>query len=226
MKMLRLGLCFVGLLVGVFELYAADPVTLKLRYPEGRTVRYKNRFSFRYFSDKGEIILKEGTFEVRTYGEWRSRETVVLAEAEGAKGDSVKVIAGMDKAGSRVMLSGQQLTYKTFPYTLDMLDKLLFSWGVGPGGRPDRFGPEFPTFKMEREDMITDLRQVWMPGLTPVLPEKAVGVGETWTGEQRIEAPFYNFAVGNEPSLIAFTSTYKLKKIKKKKEKRCLNLFY
>ncbi len=79
MKMLRFGLCFVGLLAGVFELYAADQVVLKLRYPEGRTARYKNKYSFQYFSDKAEISLSEGTFEVRIYGEWRSQETVVPA---------------------------------------------------------------------------------------------------------------------------------------------------
>lgn len=132
-------------------------------------------------------------------------------------GDSAKVTARIDKAGSQATLSGERLTYEQFPYTLNMLNNLSFAWQIAPGGRATGFGPDFPAFKVERRDMITDLRQVWMPGLVPVLPDQAVSVGYTWEGEQSIEVPFYKFSAGIEPSLMQFRSTYKVKKIKNKK---------
>ena len=218
MKVLRWILCAMGMLVGVLEVYATDQVMLKLQYPEGRVVRYKNKYRLEYFSDKAEIILREGTFGVQGYGEWRSREMVV----EG--GDSAKVMAKVDKAGSQATLSGERLTYEQFPYTLDLLNDLSFVWRIAPGGQVVEFDPDFSAYKAERKDMITDLRQVWMPSLAPVLPDQAVSVGDTWEGEQRIEVPFYDFDAGFEPSLVQFTSTYKLKKVKKQKGYRVVEI--
>ena len=211
MKILRWILCAMGIMVVGGEVCAADQVMLKLQYPEGRVVRYKNKYRLEYFSDKAEIILREGTFGVQGYGEWRSREMVV----EG--GDSAKVMAKVDKGGSQAMLSGERLTYEQFPYTLDLLNDLSFVWRIAPGGQVVEFEPDFLAYKAERKDMVTDLRQVWMPSLAPVLPDQAVSVGDTWEGEQRIEVPFYDFDAGFEPSLVQFTSTYKLKKVKKQK---------
>ncbi len=218
MKILRWILCAMGMLVGVLEVYATDQVMLKLQYPEGRVVRYKNKYRLEYFSDKAEIILREGTFGVQGYGEWRSREMVV----EG--GDSAKVMAKVDKGGSQATLSGERLTYEQFPYTLDLLNDLSFVWRIAPGGQVVEFDPDFSAYKAERKDMITDLRQVWMPSLAPVLPDQAVSVGDTWEGEQRIEVPFYDFDAGFEPSLVQFTSTYKLKKVKKQKGYRVVEI--
>jgi hypothetical protein len=218
MMVLRWVLCTVGVLAGILEVCAADQVVLELRYPEGRTVRYQNRYRLEYFSDKAEFILGEGTLGVQSYGEWRSRERV----SEG--GDSVKITARVDKAGSQVTLLGRRLTYEQFPYTLNMLNNLSFAWQITPEGRATGFGPDFPAFKIERQDMITDLRQIWMPGLAPVLPDLAVTVGYTWEGEQRIEEPFYSFSAGVEPSLMQFTSTYKVKKIRKKKGHRVVEI--
>ena len=218
MKVLRWILCAMGMLVGVIEVYATDQVMLKLQYPEGRTLRYKNKYRLEYFSDKAEIILREGTFGVQGYGEWRSREVVVEA------GDSAKVMAKVDKGGSQAMLSGERLTYEQFPYTLDLLNNLSFVWRIAAGGQVVEFDPDFSAFKTERKDMITDLRQVWMPGLAPVLPDRAVSVGYTWEGEQRIEVPFYDFDAGFDPSLVQFTSTYKLKKVKEQKGYRVVEI--
>ncbi len=204
----------VGILVGVLEVNATDPVVLTLRHPEGRIARYKNKYRLEYFSDKAEMILREGSFGVQSYGEWRSREVVAVNDARA------KVTAVVDKAGSQATLSGQRLTYEQFPYTLDRLNDLSFVWEFSPEGRAVEFEPDFPAFEVVRKDMITDLRQIWMPGLAPVLPEQAVSVGYTWEGEQRIEAPFYNLDAGLEPSLVQFTSAYKLKKIKKQKGHR------
>ncbi len=218
MKVLRWILCAIGIMMVGGEVYATDQVILKLQYPEGRVVRYKNKYRLEYFSDKAEIILREGTFGVQGYGEWRSREMVV----EG--GDSAKVMAKVDKGGSQAMLSGERLTYEQFPYTLDLLNDLSFVWRIAPGGQAVEFDPDFSAYKAERKDMITDLRQVWMPGLAPVLPDHPVSVGDTWEGEQRIEVPFYDFDAGFEPSLVQFTSTYKLKKVKEQKGYRVVEI--
>ena len=218
MKVLRWILCAMGIIVVGGEVCAGDQVILKLQYPEGRTVRYKNKYRLEYFSDKAEIILREGSFTIQSYGEWRSREMVV------AGGDSAKVMAKVDKAGSQAMVSSERLTYEQFPYTLDLLNDLSFGWRIAPGGQVVEFDSDFSTFKVQRKDMITELRQIWMPGLAPVLPDQAVSVGDTWEGEQRIEVPFYDFDAGFEPSLVQFTSTYKLKKIKKQKGYRVVEI--
>ena len=216
-KVLRCILCAIGIMVGG-EVCAADQVMLKLQYPEGRIARYKNKYRLDYFSDKAEMILREGSFTMQGYGEWRSLEMVV----EG--GDSVKVMAKVDKAGSQAILASERLTYEQFPYTLDLLNDLSFVWRIESGGQVGAFDPDFSAFKARRKDMITDLRQVWMPGLAPVLPDRAVSVGDTWEGEQRIEVPFYDFDAGFEPSLVQFASTYKLKKVKEQKGYRVVEI--
>ena len=218
MKILRWILCAMGIMVMGGEVCAADQVMLKLQNPEGRTVRYKNKYRLEYFSDKAEIILREGTFGVQVYGEWRSREVVVET------GDSAKVMAKVDKGGSQAMLSGERLTYEQFPYTLDLLNNLSFVWRIAPGGQAVEFDSDFSAYKAERKDMITDLRQVWMPSLAPVLPDQPVSVGDTWEGEHLIDAPFYDFDAGFEPSLVQFTSTYKLKKVKEQKGYRVVEI--
>ena len=129
-KVLRWILCATGMLVVGGEICAADQVMLKLQYPEGRIARYKNKYRLDYFSDKAEMILREGSFTMQGYGEWRSREVV-----EG--GDSVKVTASVDKAGSQAILTGERLTYEQFPYTLDFVERPFICLGDcarGTGG--------------------------------------------------------------------------------------------
>ena len=46
---LRWILCAMGMLVVGLEVYAADQVILKLQYPEGRVVRYKNKYRLEFF---------------------------------------------------------------------------------------------------------------------------------------------------------------------------------
>lgn len=214
--MLRLGVLAMLVFVGQSE---AEPVVLQISYPAGRIAQYKNKYSLEYFSNKAEIIESSGSFEIRSYGEWRSREIVQKIEE-----DTIKVVATVDKAGSQVILAGQRLSYEQFPYTLDLINDRAFSWGIAPGGAPVAFSPEFPVFRVDRQDLITDLRQVWMPGLALVLPEGPVEVGDTWVGQQEIEVPFYRMSGGNKPSLMWFTSTYKIKKFKKKKGHRVVEI--
>ena len=209
-KCVLFGLCLLGLFEPVV---GQEKVSLRLLYPEGRTVRYKNKHSLYYFSDKGEIILASGSFDARHYGEWQSREVVVPIEGDGT---GVRVVASISKAGSQATLMGSRLSYEDFPFTLDMLNDREFSWQVSPEGDINRFQPDFPAFKIERQDMITDLYQFWVPEIAPVLPEGPVGKGDTWQGEQVFERRFFSMDVGGT-CVTQFTSTYKVKKIKKKK---------
>ena len=212
--MIQKGVLFGLCLLGMFEpVLGQEKVTLRLVYPEGRTVRYKNKHSFYYFSDKGEIILVSGSFDARHYGEWQSREVVIPVEGDET---GVRIVASISKGGSQGTLLGNRLSYEDFPFTLDMLNDRKFSWHVSSEGHIDRFDPDFPAYKIERQDMITDLYQCWVPGMAPVLPGGPVGKGDTWQGEQTFERRFASMDVGGK-CVMQFTSTYKVKKIKKKK---------
>ena len=196
-----------------------EKVALRLMYPEGRTLKYKHTSSFEFNSDRAELLLLSGSGSARVVidGEWRSLEEVRAVgpkEGEEAKEDDVGIRATIERADSRVAVGGQVLTYEQFPFTLDGLKGREFSWRVSPvKGRVSDFSPEFRPYELPRQDMVTDLWQVWAPELYPALPEGPVGEGDTWTGAQTFET-YLTGATGK--ALVDLTSTYRVKKIQDK----------
>ena len=225
MKM-RIGLFVLGL-CSLFLAMAgpvdAQKVKLKLQFPEGRKARYKNSTSFEYFSDRAELILMSdgGSLRARIDGEWRSHEDVVKPEpdppSEKIEPGVVGIRAQIRKGDSRAIFLGERQTYEQFPYTLDRLNDRDFSWRISPAGEVHEFQPEFRAYRVERQDMVTDMFLAWMPEFCPSFPEEPVGEGDTWTGERKFERPFATMDWLGKKATLAFKSTYRIKKIKEKK---------
>jgi len=201
----------------------AESVALKLNDPIGRTASYRNKYSFEYYGNRAELILTStsgsGSLRVNVDGEWRTREEVVQPVAlpnEEVPEGVVGVLAKVNNGSSRAVFMGERQTYEQYPFTLELLNDRAFSWRIMPDGTVDKFEPDFPSFRVERVDMITDLYQVWVPSLRPTLPENPVSVGDTWTGEHRYERPFASMDMMRRNSLVAFNSTYRVRDIKKR----------
>ncbi len=214
------------LLSGLFFLgsgpvYGAVKVALLLTYPEGRRVRYKNTYSIEYFSDRAELILMDpGSISMGFDGEWRSWESVGKAEfqlgGEIEEGE-VGMLGTIEKADSRALFANSRLTFEQYPFALDLLKGRQFSWRISPDGRVHHFDPNFRVYEVKRQDLVTDIFQFWMPGLCPVLPEGAVGEGDTWTGERTFERSFASMDLMGKKARMNLKSTYEVKKIKEKK---------
>lgn len=226
MKPLKLLVCF-GLCLSVLCIgpgspaRAQDKVEIKLSHPEGRTVIYKHKYAFAYQSDRAELLIagrtQQGSTDGQIQGEWKSHETiqpVVPVRGEEIEPGTVQVTATIKDGVNSFFFERKRLTYDQYPFTLDQLDNRQVFWRVAPDGSIGGFYPDFSPMEINRADIITDIWQVWIPELHPVLPKGAVGKDDTWTGEQRFER---NFQMLDMAGVVEFKSTYKVKKISKKK---------
>ena len=220
MRILKLTLIF-GLLVSVAADCWAQPTALALKFPEGRKARYKHKFRVEYYSNMGEqIVMQSGHIRVIIDNEWRSHEEVVVPQAlpgktipEGVMG----VRAEIKKGASAAIFLGEKQTYEQFPFTFDMFNDRVFTWQVTPEGQVQKFEPDFPAFRVERQDLITDMYQGAMPAFAPVLPDGPVSKGDTWTGERDFWRPFASMDMLGRDSQIKIKSTYEVKNIKSSK---------
>ncbi|MBT3603255.1 MAG: hypothetical protein HOE48_08070 [Candidatus Latescibacteria bacterium] len=199
----------------------AEKVELKLKHPEGRTVEYKNKYRFEYFSNRAElIVMQNGSMRVIVESEWRSNEKVTKPEAlpneEIAEG-VVGLQATVNKAASAAIFLGEKQTYEQYPMTFEMFDDRTFKWRMTPECDVQKFETDFPAYRIERRDLITDLYQAWVPAMSPVLPDKPVGEGDTWTGERAFERRFFSMDMMGRKSLTGIKSTYHVKEIKERK---------
>lgn len=199
----------------------AEKVTVTLKYPEGRTVEYKNKYRYEYYSNRAElIVMQSGSMRMSVENEWRSEETVKKPEplpneeiAEGV----MAVQADINKAASAAIFLGEKQTYEQYPLSFEMFNDRGFKWRISPQSEVQKFEPTFPGYRVERQDLITDIYQAWVPALSPVLPEEPVGKDDTWTGERAYERPFVSMDMLGRKSLLGIKSTYKVKEIKKRK---------
>lgn len=199
----------------------AEKVELKLTHPEGRTIEYKNKYRFEYFSNRAElIVMQNGSMRVIVENEWRSNETVtkpeVLPNEEIAEG-VVGLKAVVNKAASAAIFLGEKQTYEQYPMTFEMFNDRAFKWRMTPECDVQKFETDFPAYRIDRRDLITDLFQGWVPALSPVLPDKPVGKGDTWMGERTFERPFFSMDMMGRRSLVGIKSTYHVKDVKSRK---------
>lgn len=218
--MWKLTLIF-GLLIGMVADAGAQATALSLTFPEGRKARYKHKFRVEYYSNQGEqIVMQSGHIRVIIDNEWRSHEEVIVPQAlpgktipEGVMG----VRAVIKKGASAAIFLGEKQTYEQFPFTFDLFNDRVFTWQVTPEGRVQKFEPDFPAFRVERQDLITDMYQGAMPAFAPVLPDGPVNKGDTWTGERDFWRPFASMDMLGRDSEIKIKSTYEVKNIKNEK---------
>ena len=220
MHILKLTIIF-GVLVSAVTDCWAQPIALELKFPEGRKAQYKHKFRVEYYSNQGEqIVMQSGHIRVTIDNEWRSHEEVVVPQAlrgktipEGVMG----VRAEIKKGASAAIFLGEKQTYEQFPFTFDMFNDRAFTWQVTPEGMVQKFEPEFAAFRVDRQDLVTDMFQGAMPAFAPVLPDEPVNKGDTWTGERDFWRPFASMDMLGRDSQIKIKSTYEVKNIKNEK---------
>lgn len=212
------------LLMGFLPVFGEEEVTIRLYYPDGQKMRYKNSYSIEYFSDRAELILMEpGSISIGFDGEWKSWETVKKFTPDTGvafQDGEIGIVATIEKADSRALFAEGRLTYEQYPYTLDLLKGREFSWRILPNGQIHQFKPNFRLREVKREDLVTDIFQFWMPEFSPVLPEGVITVGDTWTGSRTFERNLESLDWMGKKSRMEFTSTYEIKKIKEKKGRK------
>ncbi|MDE2889051.1 MAG: hypothetical protein OXR72_12645 [Gemmatimonadota bacterium] len=192
-----------------------EKVTLSFVYKPGQSNLYKNSWTLEYYSGRADLIDDDktsGTVDVRSYGKWKSREAVSAIEAAAAT-----VTATVQNAESTVMEDRVQISENNFPYLLDMFNGRTFSWNVAATGDVTGFKPGFKPYEVRREAAISDLQQLWMPEIHPVLPKREVGSGDSWNGIRRHEIPI---AALQDKGSVEINSVYVLRRLAKKKGRR------
>ena len=210
--------CLVFLLSMGASTRAADKVTLRVSYPDGRTIKYKHKYSFAYKSDRAEVIVpgrtKRGFTSGEIRGEWRSRDIIRTGADGETDAQTTRLVATVSKAVNGFFFENKRLTYDQFPYTLEQLDDREFTWFLSSDGTIQRFSPNFSPAELNRPDILTDIWQVWTPELQPVLPQEPVGPGDTWTGELNFKTPVLRL---DDDAIVELKSKYKVKNVATKK---------
>ena len=92
-------LCLAVLLSIGTSIHAREKVTLHVTYPDGRTVKYKHKYSVVFKSDRSEVIVpgrtRRGFTSGEIRGEWRSREVIQEGETEA---QTTRLVAKVSKA--------------------------------------------------------------------------------------------------------------------------------
>lgn len=200
---------------------AAEQVTFNITDLDGKTAEYQHRFSYHLTSDRGlQLAYPAGNdIDIEILGSWKSRERrtvndsgVVVATAEILEGDSW------------AKLGGAKLTFEQFPFTFGQLNGQTFSWQLTPAG-VDSLKPDFrPWTIRQRTDIINDLALMLFGGLMPVLPDGPVSEGDSWTGSQKIERPFYKLGARTKTFTIDMASKYTVTKVRKKGKNRIVEI--
>ena len=231
----------LGLVVSAVANCWAQPVVLKLDYPEGRTLQYKYQHRLFYFSNQAELLFgvqqasasydddgnisfgsdfsRGGTFEMDVSGEWESREEVVgleKAHPDSAM-DVTRIKATILKADSRAVLAGKRLSFEQYPDNFEKFKDREFSWVVNSKGEISNFEPEFYAYRLGREDLVTDLFLAWVPEYSLTLPDKPVSEGDTWAGEGAFKRRIEYRRLRNQDVFLNYKSLYRVKKIKTSK---------
>lgn len=211
-------LCLALLLSSGASIRAADKVALQVTYPDGRTIKYKHKYSFAIKSDRSEVIVpgrtKRGFTSGEIRGEWRSRESVHAGSDGESDGNVTRLVAKLSKAVNGFFFENKRLTHDQFPYTLEQLDDWELTWFLSPDGTVERHSSNNSARELNRPDVLTDLLQIWTPELQPVLPPGPVGPGDTWTGETNFKTPFL---VLDDEAIVELKSNYKVKNVGSKK---------
>ncbi len=210
--------CLVLLLSFGASIHAREKVTLRLTYPDGRTIKYKHKYSFAFKSDRAEVIVpgrtQRGFTSGEIRGEWRSRE-VVHAGTNGESDDNAtRLVATVNKAVNGFFFENKRLTHDQFPYTLEQLDDWELTWFLSSDGTVQRQSSNNSARDLNRPDILTDLWQIWTPELKPFLPENPVGPGDTWSGEVNFKTPVMML---DDHAIVEIKSTYKVKNVSTKK---------
>lgn len=192
-----------------------EKVALSFVYKSGQSNLYKNSWTLEYYSGRADLIDDDktsGTVDVRMYGKWKSREAVSAIEPTAAT-----VTATVQDAESTVMEDRVQISESNFPYLLNIFNGRNFSWNVTADGNVTGFKPGFKSYEVRRAAAITDLQQLWVPEIHPVLPEREVGSGDSWNGIRRHEIAIPAL---QDKGAVEINSVYVLKRLAKKKGRR------
>ncbi|MDE3257853.1 MAG: hypothetical protein OYM47_08480 [Gemmatimonadota bacterium] len=192
-----------------------EKVALSFVYKSGQSNLYKNSWTLEYYSGRADLIDDDktsGTVDVRMYGKWKSSEAVSAIEAGVAT-----VTATVRDAESTVMEDRVQISENNFPYLLDIFNGRNFLWNVTAAGDVTGFKPGFKSYEVRREAAITDLQQLWVPEIHPVLPKREVGSGDSWNGIRRHEIAIPAL---QDKGAVEINSVYVLKRLAKKKGRR------
>ena len=192
-----------------------EKVALNFVYKSGQSNLYKNSWTFEYYSGRADLIDDDktsGTVDVRMYGKWKSSEAVSAIEAGIAT-----VTATVRNAESTVMEDRVQISQNNFPYLLDIFNGRNFTWNVTEKGDVTGFKPGFKPYEVRREAAISDLQQLWVPEIHPVLPKREIGSGDSWNGIRRHEIAIPAL---QDKGSVEINSVYVLKRLAKKKGRR------
>lgn len=203
-----------ALLLFVASNVVGQEATFSISDLDGRTAEYEHRFSAHLTSDRGQQLAYPGGNEVdiEILGVWKSAETRTVNDS-----GKVVVTATVKDGDSWAKQNGNKLTFEQYPFNIEQLNNKSYSWELSPLGAAD-MKPDFrPWGIKQRTDVINDLAIIWFSGMSPVLPEGPVKEGDTWTGEQKIERPFYKLGARNKTFMLTLNSTYEVEKVSKKK---------
>jgi hypothetical protein len=222
--MKRYAMVLAGILWAWFGAAAAGgqesgPYALQIRPQAGQKLSYKNLYRMIFTTDRAkELGASTGgaSLVIETNWEWIQEESSKAEEKESV------VTTSLTKASNSTRINGQNVTVDYYPWSLEDLRGMEFSWKVDPQGKVSAFGVTREVQRLNLATVAADLRLIAEFGWYPWLSAEPKAVGGSWTVERKASSIYEEFQ--NFDAAITLNSTCKIKGIVKKGTRTCLEI--
>ena len=188
---------------------------LEVKPNPGKEFAYHNVYRMSFFTDRAMELLGKGrsTFRMELDWAWGERERTQVSN-----GDTT-VAATVEETDDLTTVDG----VPTVRYwTIKLLEGKDLTWKVSPRGEVTRFETARGIDKLEVETVVRDVGLFAQGHYYPPLPERPVGLGDSWT-VNRVTSVVYEEFRGFE-ARVNDKATLKLKGLKKRKGRQCAEI--
>ena len=210
-----LGLAFtvLGFLVLEATAQEAGGIKLQVRNEVGQNLTYKNYYRTFFSTPKADDLMNRPSgsgYREELEREWYQDETV--KETEG-----VSYIVTTPRNVYEKLLIDDLEEIGDFK----LLEGVELRWKVGPKGMVTEFGTSRGLARATVENVVSDLRLFWKGEFYPALPDEPKAVGESWNTDRTVSSVFEGRQF---ESRMEYKGTATIKKMKKKKNRRCAEI--
>lgn len=214
-----MALVFAGFFAQEVTGQEGGKIPLQIKAMPGQKLTYKNLYRVTFSSEQArELVAMSGgtSFQIDLNWEWTQEETFKAEQRD------TLVLATLTKTSDLTMINRQTATKEIYPWSLEEVKGVELSWHVGPQGDVRAFGTAKELGRLALSTIVSDFRLIAEGDFYPPLPAEPKAVGESWTSERKATSIYEEFQ--NFEAQIKATSTSKIKGMKKKGNRNCVEI--
>ena len=216
-----LGLALSGFFPRVAVGQETGKWLLRIKKVPDQKLTYKNLYRMAFYADRARELSASSSsgnpsLSIDISREWSMEETFRVEKKD------TLVAAVMTRASELARINQQTTTKEMYPWSLDDLKGREMTWRLGADGAVSGFLPGREPERLTIATVFADIRMAVESDSYPILPPEPKGVGDSWTLERTAKTLYEEFQ--NFEAQTRFTSTMKIKGMKKKGDRNCVEI--